>query len=67
MENPNDVVIEIRGGVVVEVYSARTDMRVILVDWDDIAETGERKGAVYPHVPIKALPEDTLEACTAAA
>ena len=38
-----DVVVEVRGGTVVEVYSKCPDTRVMVVDWDDL-EAGDNRG-----------------------
>ena len=36
IENPTDVVIEVRGGSVVDVYSESSKVRLVLIDWDDM-------------------------------
>ncbi|HSH38722.1 MAG TPA: hypothetical protein VK993_08045 [Chthoniobacterales bacterium] len=57
------LVIEVRGGVVQEVYSDAQDVRVILVDWDTDDGDGERcSGGNFATQPIGSLPEDTLRA-----
>jgi len=34
-----DIVIEVRGGVVVEIYSKNSNTRAVIIDWDNM-ETG---------------------------
>jgi hypothetical protein len=35
------IVLDVSGGIVQEVYSTDPDVRVILVDWDNIGEGGD--------------------------
>ncbi|MGD1278373.1 MAG: hypothetical protein ABR964_14265 [Tepidisphaeraceae bacterium] len=55
-----DVVIEVRGGVLVEVYSARRDLRIILVDWDEINDGASGVGD-FGRVPLRGMPSDTAQ------
>ena len=56
-----DVIIEVRGGTVVEVYSDSDELRSIVVDWDDRLDDddSEPAGRVYPISSISKLPDDT--------
>ncbi|MCX6349307.1 MAG: hypothetical protein NTV79_07400 [Candidatus Aureabacteria bacterium] len=42
-----DIVIEVRGGVVVEVYSKKAGLRALIVDWDsfEVGDDGICAGA----------------------
>lgn len=58
-----DVVIEIRGGCLAEVYSAKPGLRVVLIDWD-CREAGElfddMAGGGYVDVAtLDTMPADT--------
>ena len=57
----NDIVVEVRGGVVVEVYANIEDARIILVDWDQAGdtETAGPVSTVFPHAPLASLPQET--------
>jgi len=59
----NDIVVEVRGGVVVEVYTSVRGARVLIVDWDDLegADQSEVAAAVHAHCEISQLPADTRE------
>lgn len=56
-----DIVIEVRGGVVTEIYADDLDLRVMVVDWDECDPHGEcRDRAVNWHfVPTSRLPAET--------
>lgn len=54
-----DIVIEIRGGVVVEIYSDLPDVNLILVDWDNIQE-GVDPSCWGAAVSLSLMPEDTF-------
>ncbi len=57
--NPRDVVVEVRGGCVVEVYSAIERLRVVLIDWDDILDTEPATGFIFAHARPRGMPHDT--------
>lgn len=40
-----NLIIEVRGGVVAEVYSDEKDLNVILIDWDNVDE-GDEPGQI---------------------
>jgi hypothetical protein len=61
MDNPNAIVVEVRGGTVVGVYSEQVNVRVVLIDWDEIEETGHIEGTRYSHIPLNQLPQKSLE------
>jgi hypothetical protein len=57
-----DLVVEVRGGVVQEVYCDDPRIRVVLVDWDEIEgpEPAAKAGVAWGScVPISRLPDDT--------
>ncbi len=54
----HDVVVEVRGGMVVEIYSDRPDLRFVLVDWDNIHD-GDHPFCWGDPTPLSAMPEDT--------
>ena len=55
------IIIEVRGGVVQEVYSDAENLRAILVDWDAGDDPGERcSGGSFAIQPIGKLPEETM-------
>lgn len=59
-----DIVIELRGGVLVEVYASDLDTRVIVIDWDRAEERKDRERAGFkwsPCQPLCSLPDDTRE------
>ena len=56
------LVIEVRGGVVQEIYTDAEDLRVVLVDWDDVDYSGEAAGGDFPVQPIRSMPEETMRA-----
>lgn len=60
-----DMVIEVRGGTVVDVYCADDRVRTILVDWDEIGASrcAAPTAMVFPASPLLSLPEDTATAC----
>ena len=57
----NDIVIEVRGGCLVGVYSNNRDQRVVLMDWDDLNEVPEtaRLGGIVPINPFYEMRKDT--------
>ena len=59
-----DVVIETRGGVVAEIYCDRPIVRAIVIDWDELEDSG-RGGTVgfdwSKCAPLDALPVDTRQ------
>ena len=59
----NDVVIEIRGGCLVGIYSTNRDERFTLIDWDDVKdEDKSEKGRAFPLIPLDSMPDDTRRA-----
>ncbi len=60
----SDIVVEVRGGCLVEVYCADPNQRFILLDWDDLSELPEelRMGKRFPHASLDDMPPDTHEA-----
>lgn len=52
------ILIEVRGGVVQEIYSDQNNARVVLVDWDRV-ETGDSIATRLPLAALTALPSDT--------
>lgn len=55
----NTILIEVRGGVVQQVYSAGSNVKVLLVDWDNIASGDDIASAHYPTRPLAELPVET--------
>ncbi len=56
-----DLVIEVRGGNVVEVYSDITDVHITLIDWDSIEADNEPGLLSNVAVkPLASLPSQTL-------
>jgi hypothetical protein len=64
MSTGREIVIEVRGGSVVEVYASTNDTRVVLIDWDDILDDGRRgvAGLSYPCSSAELMPDDTRRA-----
>lgn len=56
-----DVIIEVRAGAIMEVYSNMKDVRFVIVDWDRVTSGEGYDGAGYvePHSPLRRLPADT--------
>jgi hypothetical protein len=55
-----DIVVEIRGGVVADVYSRRPGVRVTIVDWDNMEEGNvDTCVAVVRCTPRRRLPRET--------
>ena len=54
----SDIVVEVRGGLAVEIYSTLPDARLILVDWDNIHE-GDDPICRGEAAPLSLMPEDT--------
>lgn len=59
-QNRADVVVEIRGGTAVAMYSSGRRARVVLVDWDEFADNG-RPGIFFPIDSISQMPADTRD------
>jgi hypothetical protein len=55
-----NVIVEVRGGVVVEIYSDNPDTRITVVDWDEASE-GEQTSAGFEWRPsrLDEIPADT--------
>jgi hypothetical protein len=62
----NDIVIEVRGGCLVEVYCSDPNQRFILLDWDDLNELPEeqRVGVHFSHAAPGDMPSDVRKAYT---
>jgi hypothetical protein len=62
------IVIEIRGGLVQEVYDNVNDLRVVVVDWDNInGPDADGDGAeVFDAVGLKRMPDETRDLVEAA-
>lgn len=57
------LIIEVRGGMVQEVYTDADKLRVILVDWDAGESPGDScSGGDFVAQPLGKLPEDTMSA-----
>lgn len=58
-----DVVVEVRGGTVVKVYSERPETRVTVVDWDDLG-AGDNRGVIDIQrcISFDHMPTDTQQA-----
>jgi hypothetical protein len=56
----HDVIVEARGGVIVEVYSSLPTIRVCVLDWDDIHE-GDDPACWGSPTAIDEMPHDTRE------
>ncbi len=57
------LIIEVRGGVVQEVYTDAENLRVILVDWDAGDDPGDlSSGGDFATQAIGKMPEDTVRA-----
>jgi carbamoylphosphate synthase large subunit len=64
------IVIEVRGGVVVAVYSNDSRSRVLLLDWDERPDRfpyGRVEATRYPVDRFAAMPADTAELALKAA
>lgn len=64
-----NIIIEVRGGNVVEVYTDAHDLRVTLIDWDEAVDANFNKNNLrYMVKKISDLPFDTkrkfLQSCT---
>jgi len=55
-----DIIVEIRGGTAVAMYSGDSSARVILVDWDEFTDGG-RPGILYPVQATSEMPSDTRD------
>ena len=54
----NEIIIEVRGGTVVEVYATTASPRVVLIDWDETADgdVESQVGVELPLQPIDQMP-----------
>jgi hypothetical protein len=69
MKKPT-ILIEVRGGVVVAVYSDDSQSRVLLLDWDERSDRfpyRRAEAAQYPVDKFDAMPADTAELALKAA
>lgn len=58
----NEIVVEVRGGVVVEVYGS-DPTRITIIDWDEIRGNNASPSARLDYgqcQPLSSLPRDTL-------
>lgn len=62
------IVIEVSGGVVQEVYTNATDLRVVLVDWDQGESPGDKysSGQFRPQA-LSSMPKETQLAVSSVA
>lgn len=60
----SEIVIEVRGGCLVEVYCVNREQRFILLDWDNLNELPEdqRVGLRFSHPSAGKMPSDTRKA-----
>ena len=59
----SDVIVEVRGGVVVEVYSKSRRTRVVVIDWDNIEEGGVSAGTELRQcATCEMMPRETRQA-----
>ncbi len=61
----SDIVVEVRGGVVVDIYSNSPDIRLVLVDWDNIHDEDE-SFCWGQCTRLKLMPNDTCDQYDAA-
>jgi len=55
-----DVVIEVKRGFVVGVYTNAQDAHVVVVDWDSAERPdGTGEDMQFPHAGLEALPDET--------
>ncbi len=63
-----NIVIEVRGGNVVEVYTDAHDLRVTLIDWDEEVDANFNQNLRHVVKKMSDLPFDTkrkfLQSCT---
>jgi hypothetical protein len=53
------IVIEMRGGNVVEVYSRTKALSVVVVDWDKTtSESSDLQAADWPHATLSQMPDE---------
>ncbi len=57
------ILVEVRGGVVQEIYSDAGDLQITLLDWDAGDRPGDAfVGGDFPPAPQAAMPEETAGA-----
>lgn len=61
----SDIVVEVRGGVVVDIDSDSPAVRLVLVDWDNIHE-GDDSFCWGPCTRLRIMPNDTRAQYSAA-
>lgn len=62
------IIIEVRGGVVQELYSDAEDLQAILIDWDTEGDPDNRwYGGPFDIQPLDKLPRETISAAFAEA
>ena len=59
-----NVVIEMSGGVIQEVYCNDLDVRVFVIDWDELSAspTSQETTVPWPCEPLSCLPLESAEA-----
>lgn len=64
----SDIVVEVRGGVVVEVYTDVAGARVVVVDWDNAEHPDQVgvAGGILAHARLEGMPNETRTECRAA-
>jgi hypothetical protein len=60
------VIVEVRGGCVVETYSDAEDIHITIIDWDDFETVGEPLTAEWVPCPVAAMPDETRTAFASA-
>jgi hypothetical protein len=56
-----NIIIEVRGGTVVEIYADADDLNVSLIDWDEINGNCDKNDIRYVVKKISDLPVETKE------
>lgn len=58
-----DVVVEVRGGNVIQVYAANERIRVAVIDWDNVNPSASR-GHIqhWKSMPLREMPADSRDA-----
>lgn len=57
----SDIIVEIRGGVLVAVYTDIPNARAVLVDWDEVESPEDLTvaGGIYPMDSVASMPDET--------
>jgi hypothetical protein len=56
------VIVEVRGGCVVETYSDAEEIQLTIVDWDDFETEGKPFTSKWVPCPVTAMPDETRAA-----